>query len=260
MIASGFISFQMRAREAALFYERVLNTIDARLEQEQLSDAVLKRSDPKATSGFVAPLPAYVSRKHREKFLQGEGVRHIPTSTQLASTAVGPAVDATPELNSGLAAPSTSSIPSMQAIQIAAQSLAMVATRTGLRALNWVRGMKRQTLIRMAVIMGALLLAWGAWGFYGYWNRTPSSSEVRAAVEHTVNTPSQKLVDLSTKVVSDSGGHTATLQFSATLETVESLYTQVGVSRYLSEIGRRCGRVRPHQTGSLRPRRRLDSQ
>jgi hypothetical protein len=129
MIASGFISLLMRVREAALFYARVLDTIDARIENEQLSDAVLKRSDPKATSGFVAPLPAYVSRKHRAKFLQGMGAQPRP--------AVGPVVNAAPDLNSGLAVSSTPSIPALQAMQIAARSLVLLTTRTGLRAFNW---------------------------------------------------------------------------------------------------------------------------
>jgi hypothetical protein len=74
LIVSGFISVQVRHIAATRFYHKVLDVVDARIEQEQLADAVLKQSNPSATSGFVAPLPAYVSRKHREKFLQGMGV------------------------------------------------------------------------------------------------------------------------------------------------------------------------------------------
>jgi hypothetical protein len=76
----------MRVREAALFYKRVLDIIDARIEGEQLSDAVLKGSDPQATCGYLATLPAYVSTIHREKFLQGSGVRN-PVPSQTAATA-----------------------------------------------------------------------------------------------------------------------------------------------------------------------------
>jgi len=76
---------------------------------------------------------------------------------------------------------------------------------------------------------------------------------MRAAIERTLNTPTQRLADVSTKVLSDSGGDTATLQFSATMETVEPLYTDVGVSPYLSEIGADAGvydRIKQILTGS----------
>jgi hypothetical protein len=75
LIVSGYISMQSRLIEAAIFYNRVLDVIDAQLEQENLSDAVLKKRAPDETCGFETPVPAYVSRQHRDKFLKGMGAK-----------------------------------------------------------------------------------------------------------------------------------------------------------------------------------------
>jgi hypothetical protein len=70
LIVSGYLSMQMRAFEITRLHHQVLDAIDARIESENLSKAIMQRSRPQDTEGFSAPLPAYVSDKFREKFAQ----------------------------------------------------------------------------------------------------------------------------------------------------------------------------------------------
>jgi hypothetical protein len=86
MILSGVISIMLRANEASLFWERVLDVIDGQLEQEYLAKAVMERSNPKETEGYTAPLPAYVSQKFRQQFLEAAGaIRTPPVQRQEAA-------------------------------------------------------------------------------------------------------------------------------------------------------------------------------
>ena len=137
MFLSGLVSLHMRRREAWLFYNRVLDVIDGRIEQENLSEAVLQRSNPQATSGFVAPLPAYVSVPHRNKFLQGMGAQPRP--------AVGPTVDALPESKTVLAAQDlpARSMQVMQRIENGAESLYKGISLCCQRVLRRFRGLKQ---------------------------------------------------------------------------------------------------------------------
>lgn len=70
LIVSGYLSNQMRANEMTRFHHQVLDALDARIESENLSTAIMQRSRPQNTEGFTAPLPAYVSVKFRERFIQ----------------------------------------------------------------------------------------------------------------------------------------------------------------------------------------------
>lgn len=70
LILSGITSGLLRLHEARLFRERVLDVIDSQIEQEYLAKAVLERSKPNEVDGLRAPLPAYVSQKFRERFVE----------------------------------------------------------------------------------------------------------------------------------------------------------------------------------------------
>jgi len=47
------------------------------IEQEYLAKAVMERSKPGEVDGLQAPLPAYVSQKFREKFLEAVGAKPV---------------------------------------------------------------------------------------------------------------------------------------------------------------------------------------
>jgi len=70
MFFSGFYSAQMRAHEMRRFHHQVLDAMDAQIESKNLSQAIMERSRPQDTEGFAARLPAYVSDKFRERFVQ----------------------------------------------------------------------------------------------------------------------------------------------------------------------------------------------
>jgi hypothetical protein len=86
LVISGYVSMQLRGIEQALMHNQILNAIDKRIESENLSQAVMRFSNPKSTEGFSAPLPAYVSDKFREKFAQT--VKRRTASSQQAQDAV----------------------------------------------------------------------------------------------------------------------------------------------------------------------------
>jgi hypothetical protein len=68
----------------------VLDTIDARIESEYLSLAIMERSRPQDTEGFAARLPAYVSDKFREKFVQKALGTATPRKTKVPSDGAVP--------------------------------------------------------------------------------------------------------------------------------------------------------------------------
>jgi len=96
--------------------------------------------------------------------------------------------------------------------------------------------MERKTKIQAAVVCGIMLVMWGAWKVYAYMDRIPGSHEVHTAIERTVPTPSQRVVDVSTTVVRATGGTEASLQFSATMENTESYYSLVDSAQYFDDI------------------------
>lgn len=70
MFLSGTLSASSRKTEETRFHNLILDMLDRQIEHEQLASAVMERSDPRKTQGFVAPVRAYVSKPHREKFIQ----------------------------------------------------------------------------------------------------------------------------------------------------------------------------------------------
>ena len=70
MIVSTGVSFMLRVFEARSFRERVMDVIDGQIEQEFLAKSVMERSKPEAVDGLQTPLPAYVSQKVRQNFIE----------------------------------------------------------------------------------------------------------------------------------------------------------------------------------------------
>lgn len=67
------------------YQNMLLDMLDRQIEQEHLSKAVLERVDPQQTAGFAAPLKAYVSKAHREKFVQAMQPAAKPMNVQVVS-------------------------------------------------------------------------------------------------------------------------------------------------------------------------------
>jgi uncharacterized protein YqgC (DUF456 family) len=85
LIVSGVVSILLRLYEAHMFRERVMDVIDGQIEQEYLGKAVMERSKPGEVDGLQAPLPAYVSQKFRQKFIEAVGAK--PTLPEAQSKA-----------------------------------------------------------------------------------------------------------------------------------------------------------------------------
>lgn len=92
LVFSGIVSLLLRAHEARMFRERVLDLIDGQIEQEYVATAVLERAKPQQVDGLRAPLPAYVSRTYRTKIVDALGERLAPNPfIQPASPQLPPA-------------------------------------------------------------------------------------------------------------------------------------------------------------------------
>jgi hypothetical protein len=86
LIASGLTSASLRRSEKWAFFKRVLDTLDAQIEAENLSEAVMNRGRGQKTAGFAAPLPAVIPDSTRRKFLQSAaGGEQPPRSTNGSS-------------------------------------------------------------------------------------------------------------------------------------------------------------------------------
>lgn len=88
LLISRTLSGYFRSLEAALFYNRVLDLIDQQIEMENLQNAATTRLNPKQTEGYNAVLPAYVSGKFKERYMQT--LKSTPSATQPPTTKPAP--------------------------------------------------------------------------------------------------------------------------------------------------------------------------
>ena len=67
---SGMISITLRIREVQEFRNRMLDTIDAQIEHDNLDKAILENLPPQQTEGLRAHMPKSMSKEGREKFVK----------------------------------------------------------------------------------------------------------------------------------------------------------------------------------------------
>ncbi len=88
LVFSGGFSVQMRAFEMRKMRKAFLDTIDGHIEQVSFADAVRERLTPDQANGLVAPLPAYIAKEPRDRFVRARGHGKEEKATQKARETV----------------------------------------------------------------------------------------------------------------------------------------------------------------------------
>lgn len=116
-IVSRIISYQIEARQQALFYNQYLDAVDAKIQAENLQRALDKGEPPSFTGGLFCPLPNAIKGEHRKRVARvvaggafapgapGEAVKRPDIQPEYAtSKTTDSQPPATPPLREGLIA------------------------------------------------------------------------------------------------------------------------------------------------------------